>query len=165
MDVEFLSARQDFDELPITYVIFITENDVRGKGFPIYPIERMDMVSGEPFDDGEHIIFINGAYQKDSDNSDLAMLIHDFNCNNADDMHFDLMAERTRYYKENPKGVSDMCKILEEMCEEVSVREKIQIAINLLSLGRISKEDIAKSTGLSLDKINELDKQAKSVSI
>lgn len=156
MDIEFLSANQNFDDLPITYVIFITENDVRGKGFPLYPIERMDIASGEPFEDGEHIIFINGAYCKDDDKSDLAMLIHDFNCSRADDMHFDLMAERTRYYKENRKGVSDMCKILEEMCDDTRIEEKVQIALNLLALGTVSKKDIATVTGLSVEKINEL---------
>ena len=41
--------------------------------------------------------------------------MHDFNCTKADDMNFELMANRTRYLKENPKGVSEMCKIMEDM--------------------------------------------------
>ena len=29
--------------------------------------------------------------------------MHDFNCTDANDMNFKLIAERTRYLKENPK--------------------------------------------------------------
>ena len=41
--------------------------------------------------------------------------MHDFNCTKADDMNFELMANRTRYLKENPKGVSEICKIMKDM--------------------------------------------------
>ena len=41
--------------------------------------------------------------------SEIGKLMHDFNCTEADDMNFDLMAERTRYLKENPEGVNEMC--------------------------------------------------------
>ncbi len=43
--------------------------------------------------------------------SSLGKLMHDFNCTQASDMNFELMADRTRYLKENPKGVSEMCRI------------------------------------------------------
>lgn len=58
---------------------------------------------------------MNGEYRGDSD---LGKLMHDFNCTKADDMNFELMAERTRYFKENPEGVSRMCKIIEDMRNE-----------------------------------------------
>ena len=51
--------------------------------------------------------------------------MHDFNCTKADDMNFELMSERTRYLKENPKGVSEMCRIMEDMRNE-SLNEGIQ---------------------------------------
>ena len=41
--------------------------------------------------------------------------MHDFNCHDAEDMNYDLLANRTRYLKENPKGVTDMCKSMEEL--------------------------------------------------
>lgn len=43
----------------------------------------------------------NGAYQGDSD---IGKLMHDFRCTDASDMNFVLLAGRTRYLKENPKG-------------------------------------------------------------
>ena len=44
--------------------------------------------------------------------------MHDFNCTKADDMNYKLMAERTRYLKENPKGIQEMCQIMEDMRNE-----------------------------------------------
>ena len=44
---------------------------------------------------------MNGEYKGESD---IGRLMHDFNCTRADDMNFELMAERTQYLKENPKA-------------------------------------------------------------
>lgn len=122
MDVENLDAGQDFDDLPDAYTIFITEKDFFGEGKAVYPIQRMNMATGKPFDDGAYILYVNGEYRgKD----DIGYLMHDFNCTDADDMHFQLMAERTRYLKENPKGVSEMCKAMEDMRNEAENRGKI----------------------------------------
>jgi hypothetical protein len=46
--------------------------------------------------------------------------MHDFNCTNAADMNYNIMAERTRYLKENQEGVTEMCKAMEEMKNEAA---------------------------------------------
>lgn len=112
MDIENLDAGQEFEELPDTYTIFITEKDFYGKGEPIYVVERINLTTGQNFEDGEHILYVNGEYREESE---LGKLMHDFNCTEADDMIFGLMAERTRYLKENPEGVNEMCKAMEDM--------------------------------------------------
>ena len=161
IDVEFLKAKQDFSKLPITYVIFITETDVRGANRPIYLFDRQDTVTGEPFGDDEHIIFVNGAYNNPDDNSDLAKLIHDFGCGklmqdffctSADDMHYKELAEKVRYFKEDEKGVAAMCKVMEDMRND----EKVIIAIKLLKRGKESLEEIAEDSGLSLEDVKDL---------
>ena len=43
-----------------------------------------------------------------------------------------------------------------EVRAEGRLQEKISVALNLLSLGTITKEDIAKVTGLTIEKIQEL---------
>ena len=154
--VELLPTNQDFSELPITYVIFITENDVRGKGLPLHHIARYDYTAGEPVDDGEHIIFVNGAYQNKSDKSKLAKLIHDFNCSDPDEMYLPKIAEKTRYYKRTPEGVSRMCKLMEDMRNETTMREKIQTALRMLAKGKYSLEEIAEISELSLRDVQEL---------
>lgn len=167
MDIEFLNAGQDFDELPVTYVIFITENDVFKKGRPIYSFTRMNEKTGELFGDDEYIIFVNGAYQNADDNSDLAKLIHDFKCNKADEMYFGQLAEKTRYCKETTKGVSNMCRIMEELREEAreegreeaTFETSCRNAIKMLKRGNLSVEEIAEDFELPLETVKELAKE------
>ena len=149
MDIENLDAGQEFRELPDTYTIFITEKDFYGKGEPVYLIERMNITTGKPFADGEHILYVNGEYRGDSD---IGKLMHDFNCTDAADMNFKLLADRTRYLKENPKGVSEMCKVMEDMRKE----SLIEVAKKLLSDGTLTLEKIAECVGLSLDEVKRL---------
>ena len=112
MDVENLDEKQDYKELPDTYIIFITENDYYKAGEPVYTIQNMNLTLNRPFNDGAHILYVNGEYR---DDSEIGRLMHDFNCTSADEMNFELLAERTRYLKENPKGVSEMCKVMEDL--------------------------------------------------
>lgn len=149
MDIENLHSGQEFQELPDTYVIFIIEKDFYGKGEPLYPIERINLATGKSFEDGEHILYVNGEYRGESD---LGKLMHDFNCTKADDMNFELMASRTRYLKENPKGVNEMCRIMEDMRTE-SLK---QVALRMLAAGKYALEEIANISGLSLDEVIKL---------
>lgn len=52
-------------------------------------------------------------------------MMHDFGCSDPDDMYFEQLADRARYYKENPEGVSQMCKVMEEMRNEAAKRATI----------------------------------------
>ena len=140
---------EEFKELPDTYTIFIIEKDIYGQGEAVYPIERINLATGKSFEDGEHILYVNGEYRGESD---IGKLMHDFNCTKADDMNFELMANRTRYLKENPKGVSEMCKIMEDMRNE-SLKE---VALRMLSAGKYALEEIANISGLSLDEVKKL---------
>ena len=90
--------------------------------------------------------------------------MHDFNCTSADEMNFELMAERTRYLKENPKGVSEMCKVIEEMRREEreeGIQEGIRknartSALRMLADGSLSLEKIAEFSSLPLDEVRRL---------
>lgn len=123
MDIENLNAGQDFDELPDTYTIFITENDIFEKGLPFYPIERMNLAIGEQFGDGEHILYVNGAYEGDDD---IGKLMHDFRCSDPDDMLDEQLAAKTKYYKETEEGVAIVCKAIEDMRNDTSVRTYVE---------------------------------------
>ena len=63
MDVENLDTGQEFSELPDTYTIFIVEKDLYGMSKPVYLIERINLDTGKPFEDGEHILYVNGEYR------------------------------------------------------------------------------------------------------
>ena len=149
IDIKNLDAGQDFDQLSDTYTIFIIEKDFYGLGKPIYRVERMNLDTGKPFEDGEHILYVNGEYRG---NSDIGKLMHDFNCTDADDMNYELMADRTRYLKENPKGVSEMCKVMEDMKKE----SLMEVALRMLGAGKYALEEIASISGLPLDEVKKL---------
>jgi len=163
IDVEFLKAKAEFTELPISYVIFITENDVRGESNLIYNFEWTDTATGTPLGDGAHIIFVNGAYNNADDTSDLAMLVHDFRCKRAEDMKIKELADKTRFFKETPEGVSIMCKAIEDMRNEAEKLKSYQIALNLLKRGKETFEEIAEDSGLTLEEVTELAAQISSV--
>ncbi|MBR5756200.1 MAG: PD-(D/E)XK nuclease family transposase, partial [Firmicutes bacterium] len=86
-----------WNDLPETYVIFITETDVLQKNLPIYHVERRIKETEEPFNDKAHIIYVNG---QNEDETELGLLMHDFRAENPDEMHYKLLADRVRVYKE-----------------------------------------------------------------
>ena len=100
IDTKSLPAGTDFEELPETYIIFITENDVLGDNKPIYHIERTIRETGKLFPDESHIIYVNASYQ---DETPLGKLMHDFSCTNPSDMYYKILADKASYFKENEK--------------------------------------------------------------
>ena len=72
-----------------------------GKGLPLYRIERCILETDELFDDGSHILYVNGAYR---DDTPLGKLMHDFSCTQPSDMNYGILAERARYFKESKEG-------------------------------------------------------------
>jgi predicted HTH domain antitoxin len=157
MDANLLKKGEDFDRLPETWVIFITENDVMGKGLPLYPVERCFLGTGERFEDGSHILYVNGAYRGDTP---IGKLMHDFSCTNAADMYYTTLADRVRFFKESKEGILIMCKVMEDMRKE-SLQEGIKEgAINtakrMLTDGILTLEKIAEYAGLPLDEVKKL---------
>ena len=153
IDANVLNAGDDFEKLPESYVIFITENDVLGEGEPLYEINRTIKGSNELFNDGTHIIYVNGEAQNDTA---LGKLMHDFNCTEPDDMYYNELAERARYFKKTEGGREKMCKIMEDMRNEAVVARNREVARNLLKIGKLSVEDIALATGLTVDEVEAL---------
>lgn len=147
MDANHLPAGADHESLPEIYVILFTENDVRGAGLPVYHIERMVMETGESFQDGEHIVYVNGAYQDDG--SALGTLIADFRQSDPDKVRNESLAKRMKYLKESTEGVSHMCRIVEEI-----VKKEREEALNeafLQFVQNMSKQhfSLAQMTALS----------------
>ena len=123
MDIGLLQKGESFEALPETWVVFITENDVMGKGRPLYRFERTDVETGEKLGDGSHILYVNGAYRGDTP---VGKLMHDFQCADPSEMHYKILAERTRFFKESEEGVLTMCQAIEKMREE-SMREGMEV--------------------------------------
>ncbi len=154
LDSKLLIPGENPDSLPDSYVIFITENDVRGQNRPIYRFCRVDVETNELFDDGSHIIYVNGAYKNEE--TKIGRLMHDFRCVEADDMHNKILAEKVRYFKETEGGREEMCKVMEDMRNETINHRNIEVAEAMIKDGNLTLELIAKYSGLPLKKVEEL---------
>ena len=115
MDMNTLNPGQDFEELPDSYVIFITRDDILGYGLPIYHIDRQIKELNEAFQDEAHIIYVNSRKQ---DDTELGKLMHDLHCKKADEMHSPILAKRVYELKETQKGVELMCHEMEKIYSE-----------------------------------------------
>ena len=115
LDMNTLNPGQDFDDLPESYVIFITRDDALGYGLPIYHVDRKIEEVSENFKDEAHIIYVNSKKQEDTE---LGRLMHDLHCKNAEDMHSKILADRVYELKETQKGVEFMCREMEQIYSE-----------------------------------------------
>ena len=77
-------------------------------------------------------------------------------------MHYKILADKTRYFKENEKGVAAMCKVVEDLCNDVKIEEKKESAIRLLKQGKLSDEEIAEGLGLDVKIVKTLGEEAVS---
>jgi hypothetical protein len=114
MDVEALKRGKDFSELPERWVIFITEQDVLGGGAATHLFESRE-AGGSPLRDGAHTLLVNGEYRGDDP---IGRLMSDFCQSDPSKMYDKSLAERVRYYKEDPEGVSQMCEIFDQVRNE-----------------------------------------------
>ena len=164
MVAEHLHPGEPFKNLPELYIIFFCDTDRVGNGRPVTKFSFRDdedavgtvEAPGTHSSLGAkaHIIFINGSY-KDSE-SEIGKLIHDFKCRSADDMYTASLADRMREIKEQQKEVDEMCAVLEEVRNETRAEEKRESAERLIKQGKLSLEDIAEGTGLTLSEVQEI---------
>ncbi len=159
LDAHILKSGDDTENIPDSYVIFITENDVMKGNQPIYSVERYVTIGESKvlFDDGSHILYVNGKYRG---NDEIGKLMHDFLCTNPDDMNYEALAKRARYFKQDKEGVAKMCKIMEDMRNEAVQNKAKKTALHLIKLGKMSLQEIAEATELSLDTVKELENQS-----
>ena len=177
MDANALKSGEDFGKLRDTYVIFITENDVMGKGVDLYVFDRVDKTVGLELCDGTHIIYVNGATRS---KSDIGKLVHDLLCSDASKMYFDVLKKQVSQFKNSEEGRHVMCKAMERIAERNKAEGKAEgkregkaegkregkaegkretmlaTAKRMLESGMLALKDIARYSGLSLAQVKKL---------
>ena len=159
MDMNTLNPGQDFDELPESYVIFITRDDILGYDFPIYHIDRHIKEADDSFQDEAHIIYVNSRKQEDTE---LGRLMHDLHCKNADEMHSPVLAKRVHELKDTQKGVELMCHEMEKIYSEGmesgekrgELKAKKGTALSLAEMG-LPVEKIAKAVNHDVNEVQK----------
>ncbi|MCM1201255.1 MAG: PD-(D/E)XK nuclease family transposase [Bacteroides fragilis] len=121
MDSRMLKEGQEFSELQDSYMVFITQADIFGYGIPIYTINRHFEEIDDLFDDGSHIIYVNGGYKG---NDAVGKLMHDFGCRESKDMYYSELAKGVKHFKEEEGGRRAMCEAVERYAEKKAVEER-----------------------------------------
>lgn len=141
IDANITEPGDEYQALNECYVIFITENDVIGAGLPIYHAERVILETGRPFGDEQHILYVNAQI---TDATELGRLMHDMWCVEAEDMHYGILADRVRYFKENEEGVETMCRAMEEMRNETAFKTKVDVIVKIMKNFNITVQEALK---------------------
>ena len=133
----------------MTYVIFITENDVLRGNLPVYDIDRQIKQTGANFGDDAHIVYVNSKIQ---DATPLGRLMQDFYCKDPAKMHYKELAERSSYLKNPKESEADMQDIIELYAEKKAREAAKEVE------AQKDKEYVCKllKRGLSADKIADL---------
>ena len=132
LDTVFLQAGHDYEELPESYVIFITENDVLNYNLPIYNINRYIDQNLKRFNDGSQIIYVNSKIQ---DETPLGKLMQDMYCTDPAKLNYKEFAPKMEFLKYSKEGEKEMTDILDfyikkygEALAEQKVQEAVQEA-------------------------------------
>ena len=164
LDARMLKKNEKFRNLKDSYVIFICEHDKFGKGLPVYHVDRYIRETGELFEDGSHIIYVNGMYRG---NDSIGQLMHDFKCKNAGEMHYKELAAGVRHFKETEEGREDMCEAvrrygreqariaaeaaMKKAAEEATMKTKIDAILSLRKNTGMSLEQAMDALSVSLE--------------
>ena len=81
---------------------------------------------------------------------------HDYRCTEPDDMYYNELAERARFFKKTEGGREIMCKIMEDMRNETMKAKEREIARKLIARGKDTVEEIAELTGLTIEEVDTL---------
>ena len=152
IDTKMLKAGQEFKDIHDSYVIFITADDVMGAGRSLYHVNRTIEETGAYFNDGSHIIYVNGSYKNDND--PVGKLMHDFRCLSSVDMFYPILAKQVKYFKETEGGQEIMCQVFEDLAEKRVLDEKASLIKNLMETMKWTAEQAMEAM-----KISETDKK------
>ena len=168
LDIHFLQPSKLYEELPDTYVIFITENDVLRDNLPLYDIRRTIKQSARDFEDGSHIIYVNSQRR---DDTALGKLMQDLYCTEPKNLHYREFSERMEFLKYSKEGEEKMTDVIEEYAarkaeavakeaakeaaEAMAKEKKIEFAKDLLAEGE-SIERTVRLSKLSEAEVREL---------
>lgn len=115
LDSRMLKEGQEFKDLKDSYIIFIYKHDKFKKGLPLYHVDRYIRETGERFDDGSHILYVNGTYKGDDE---IGYLMKDFHQTNPENMHYEELSKGVKHYKEVEEGRDNMCDAVKEYAKE-----------------------------------------------
>lgn len=126
-------------DFPECFVIFFTESDIFHEFKPIYHVERSIVETGLPFNDEQHIIYVNGQNKEDTP---LGQLVHDLWQADPANIINPKLRNAVAHYKTTKEGQQRMCRSLEKMRNETLEIAATEMIERLLSKGKTPDEII-----------------------
>ena len=149
LDSRMLKEGQEFKETKDSYVIFIYKRDKFQEGLPLYHIDRYVRETGKLFEDGSHIIYVNGNYKGDDE---IGHLMQDFHQTDPDNMHYKELSQGVRYFKEVEEGRDTMCEAVQEYAKEYASEclktEKAELVENFMKNMNLTLEQALDAAGI-----------------
>ena len=152
IDSRMLKKKQKFKELRDSYMIMITQNDYFGKGLPVYTINRYIEELDTHFQDGSHIVYVNGRYRG---NDSIGRLMHDFHCKKAKNMFYKELADGVKHFKEEG-GRGVMCEAVEKYARKKAMEAAIEAGISYGIDKEIILQKVSKKYGITKEEAEEL---------
>ena len=88
--------------------------------------------------------------------------MHDFTCPDPAQMYYPLLADNVRHFKQTEEGVNAMSGVFEEFALEVIDDNSKEIALRMLEAGKLSFDEIALYTNLTIAEVQALAAQKES---
>ena len=149
LDSRMLKESQEFKEIKDSYVIFIYKRDKFQEGLPLYHIDRYVRETGKLFEDGSHIIYVNGNYKGDDE---IGHLMQDFHQTDPDNMHYKELSQGVRHFKEVEEGRDTMCEAVQEYAKEYASEclktEKAELVENFMKNMNLTLEQALDAAGI-----------------
>ena len=147
LDTNLLNKGEDFDRLPETYIIFITERDVLKGGLPIYHVNRKIEETNEHFNDGSHIIYVNGENRAETP---LGLLMRDFFNRDHEQMNRSILRKRSQYFKTTDMGVKKLSLIMQDIYDMARVAGREEGIEKGIDIGREEGIGIGRKEGIGI---------------
>ena len=157
LDTYYLSQGSDYSKLPDSYVIFFCERDIIGDGKPLYVINSTIQQTGNLFEDGRTLIFVNGEIE---DDTPLGKLVRDFKLTNPEDMFYDILRrareeEMLSFLMTTGRPENELLdKYLQEAEDKGKAEGKADIARAMLKDG-VPLETVSKYSSIPIEELKK----------
>lgn len=155
IDSEYLMKGMEYSKLPDTHIIYVSETDLWKAGCTVYPVEKRFGNTDIPYEDGQHILYVNAEID---DGSETAGLMKYFKTADPQDMNHGDLSKRIHFLKCEEGGYQEMCEISEKIYQQGEAEgradAKRETALNLAKMG-LSIEQIAVAVNISVSVVKQ----------
>lgn len=123
IDWSVLQKGKKYSELPELYLIYISMFDIFKQNKSSYEISRTVKGTDIEADNGVHEMYFN---TQADDGTKLSQLLHYFRESDPTNNDFGALSKAVKYYKNDERGVSAMCKAVREYGDERAAASKME---------------------------------------